>query len=77
MCNYPKCKKESVIEFALVGLCKEHYLDIYNESKLYYENKLANRPYYDLIKHLAENQKKLVKEEDVYGADCRSGQCEV
>ena len=77
MCSYPSCKKLTKINFALVGLCKEHYLEVYNESKLYYENKILERKHYDKIKHLSEQEKKLVREEDAYGTDCRSGNCEI
>ena len=77
MCKYPSCKKQHAIEFSLIGLCKKHYLLIYNESLSYYDNKIIKRPHYDKIKAFIPEQQRLIREEDVYGTDCRSGSCDV
>lgn len=56
MCKFPDCKREAVIEFSFIPVCKTHFVELYEETFFYYYKETHVRPKYDQIKHLRENK---------------------
>lgn len=51
-CHYPHCKKLANRLWALVPLCDQHYEDIRDETKLYYERPGASIKYEERTEYL-------------------------
>lgn len=66
MCEYPDCQEVAGKTFALVHLCQDHHKEITDETRLFYERRIAKdeRAHYHKIQHLTpwKSKQKRVKE---------------
>jgi hypothetical protein len=56
MCKFPNCKRKAIIDFSFIPVCKSHFVELYEETFLYYNKGTHVRPKFDQIKHFREEK---------------------